>query len=204
MAALWLNTRHPMPRISLILTLNNLCYYFQFFALGIVVKAYPKLIEKFKSGYCIFVIIFVALFIIQYKWITHEYNRYLYYLIDSVLIKYAGLLMVFGIFSLSSNYFGANGGVSRVMQFAGRRTLDIYLLHYFFLPTLIGYSDIFFPNGKESYIGELTIIPIISIAIMAICLLISGCLRKSPILAKYLFGILPKKATLNNQVQTSL
>lgn len=192
-AALWINTRNPMPRVSLVLTLNNFFYYFQFFTFGIIVKAFPKFKQKIKDHYSVAVILFVALFIVQYKWFTHDYNRYLFYLVDSILIKYAGLVTVFGLFSLSEEYFAKNGRISSIMQYAGSRTLDIYLLHYFFLPVLPNYRYLFFPNGKESYISELVIISLISIIIMAICLLISTCLRKSSVLAKYLFGILPKK-----------
>lgn len=194
-AALWINTRYPMPRISLVLTLNNFFYYFQFFAFGIIVKAFPNLIQYIKRGYPIAVVLFVLLFIIQYKWITHDYNRHLFYLIDSILIKYSGLIMVFGLFSLSEEYFAKNCRISRIMQFAGSRTLDIYLLHYFFLPQWESYKNLFFPDGSESIISELVLISLIAVVIMAVCLLSSICLRKSPILAKYLFGILSKRPT---------
>lgn len=201
--ALWINTRHPIPRISLVLTLNNFCYYFQFFALGIIAKAIPSLSQRIRNCYPFSIVLFILLFIIQYKWITHDYNRYLYYLIDSIFINYVGLIMILGLFMRSEEYFAQNGCISKIMQFVGKRTLDIYLLHYFFLPTLTSYRYIFFPKGKESYISELIIISVIAAVIMAICLLTSTCLRKSPVLAKYLFGIIPKRNYYANELRSN-
>lgn len=193
--ALWINTRQTMPRISVVLTLNNFFYYFQFFVLGLFVKAFPQLKRLISDSrfFCITTTIFIALFIIQYKWITHDYNRYAYYLINSIFLKYAGLFMFYSMFSLFEDFFYRNGIVSRTMQFAGSRTLDIYLLHYFFLPSLLQYKEFFFPDGKESVLSEIVVISLLAITVMGICLLVSTCLRRSPIFAKYLFGILPKK-----------
>lgn len=184
-----------MPRISVVLTLNNFFYYFQFFVLGLSVKAFPQLKRLISDSRCFVwtTTIFIAFFIIQYKWITHDYNRFAYYFINSILLKYAGLLMIYSMFSLFEDYFKRNDPISRIMQFAGSRTLDIYLLHYFFLPSLLRYREFFFPDGKESVLSEIVVISMLAIIVMGICLLVSTCLRRSPIFAKYLFGILPKK-----------
>lgn len=193
--ALWINTRHIMPRISVVLTLNNFFYYFQFFVCGLSVKAFPQL-KRLISDSRFFVwttTIFISFFIIQYKWITHDCNRYIYYLINSILLKYAGLFMFYSMFSLFEDFFAKDGRISRTMQFAGSRTLDIYLLHYFFLPSFLQYKEFFFPDYKESFLSEIIVISLLAIVVMAICLLVSTCLRRSPVFAKYLFGILPKK-----------
>ena len=136
--ALWINTRPVMPRISLILTLNNLFYYFQFFALGCMVKQYPSIKEKIASAksLTLFTILFVIIFIFITKWTSHDstiLDKIIFYGLNSIIIKFCGLIMVFAIFYRSKDYFAQNGRISKFMQFTGRRTLDIYLLHYFFL-----------------------------------------------------------------------
>lgn len=196
--ALWINTRPVMPKISLVLTLNNLFYYFQFFALGCLVKQYPSIKEKITSpkSLTIFTVMFVLIFIFITKWTSHDdtvINKIIYYGLDSIIIKYCGLIMVFSIFARSKDYFAQNGRISKFMQFTGRRTLDIYLLHYFFLPKILIYKHLFINGGGENIIAELVIISFIALCIICICLLISICLRQSPMLAKYLFGILPKR-----------
>lgn len=192
--AFFINTRYPMPKISVIFTLNNYFYYFQFFVLGCLFNACPIFKEKLIGyrSFTWFVVLFFSLFIVESKWLTYDFNRFIYYVIDSFIIRYLGLLMVFNIFALSSDYFEHNGKISRIMQFAGSRTLDIYLLHYFFLPNLEILKPYFVHEGGEFIIGEIFVLGFVSIMLMAMCLFISACLRNSPILAKYLFGILPK------------
>lgn len=79
------------------------------------------------------------------------------------------------------------------MQYVGKHTLDIYLLHYFIIPDLSRYRNFFIFDGKEFFVGEILIMGLcITVPIIALCLLLSVVLRKSSVLEKYLFGVMPK------------
>lgn len=75
------------------------------------------------------------------------------------------------------------------MQYVGRHTLDIYLLHYFFLPTLPVLAGVV----RGVAVIELSVTLIISIIIIMITLLVSEVIRSSDFLAHYLFGAKSKK-----------
>lgn len=76
---------------------------------------------------------------------------------------------------------------SYILQYVGKRTLDIYLLHYFFLPRfLMEYAPQL--QAYDSRLLEFVIIMVLSLIILALCLITSYIIRLSPFLGHYLFG----------------
>jgi hypothetical protein len=76
---------------------------------------------------------------------------------------------------------------SFILQYVGKRTLDIYLLHYFFLPRfLMEYAPQL--QAYDSRLLEFVIIMVLSLIILALCLITSYIIRLSPFLGHYLFG----------------
>ena len=73
------------------------------------------------------------------------------------------------------------------LQFIGRRTLDIYLLHYFFLPKLPMVGE-FFRVNRQNFILDTTASLAVALLVVAFCIVTSQLLRVSPFLKKYLFG----------------
>ena len=68
------------------------------------------------------------------------------------------------------------------------RTLDIYLLHYFFLPRfLMEYASQL--QAYDSRLLEFVVIMALSLIILAFCLITSYVIRLSPFLGHYLFGV---------------
>ena len=84
----------------------------------------------------------------------------------------------------NGKYFD-NSRIGKSLQFIGRRTLDIYLLHYFFVNNSMSWV-------KNIGVDSPTLIFVISITtalvIIGICLLVSNFLRTNPLLGKILFG----------------
>lgn len=77
---------------------------------------------------------------------------------------------------------------SSFLQYVGTRTLDIYLLHYFFLPRfLMEYAPQLL--AYDSRLLEFVVIMIISLIILILCLITSYIIRLSPFLGHYLFGV---------------
>ena len=99
----------------------------------------------------------------------------------------AGMWLVFTCFRLSSSWL-KNLNLSKPLQYVGTRTLDIYLLHYFFLPRfLMPYADQL--KAFHSQFVEFWIILAISLIVLLLSLLSSYIIRLSPFLGHYLFGV---------------
>ena len=98
-----------------------------------------------------------------------------------------GIAMVFAFFRHYQYYFDNAHRIGRWMQFAGRRTLDIYLIHYFFL---FSNMQAVLPNFGQlnSPFLEFVLSTIIALLIIGCSLGVSCILRLSPGMAHFLFG----------------
>ena len=77
--------------------------------------------------------------------------------------------------------------IGRSFQYIGRRTLDIYLIHYLFLPNLPTIGS-FFNSYRHNFVLDTTLAVIIALIVIAFSVLLSNILRVSPLFKKYLFG----------------
>lgn len=161
--------------------------YFIFFLLGTIAKKHFEKIKSIFNNNWVMAIAIPIMFIGVVFFIKGYYKNFGVNLALSIL----GIFSVFYFFMKNSNYM-ENSRIGKGLQFIGRRTLDIYLLHYFFI------------NGSMSWIKELGITSpfikfvisiIIALIIIGVCLLISKFLRTNPLLGKILFGAkIPTKA----------
>ena len=98
-----------------------------------------------------------------------------------------GMIMVFTCFRLSASWL-KKLHVSKPLQYVGTRTLDVYLLHFFFLPRfLMPYADQL--KAYDSQFVEFLVIMAISLVVLIMSLGVSYIIRLSPFLAHYLFGV---------------
>lgn len=104
----------------------------------------------------------------------------------SLMLSLTGIAIVFSFFRKKQAVFSRETALGRTMQYVGRRTLDIYLLHYFFLPTNLNFITLF--RDHPIPIIEALTSSVLAIIIIAVCLLFSEIIRLSPWLAHWLFG----------------
>lgn len=172
-----------------LLCLENLLKYFQFFTVGIIAKRYNDVYERVLRSSVINIVAIVA-FIVAIT-LVRSYNAMecspiIGGLMRSIISRYAGLFIIVSLFYRYKDFFSANGPVSRTVQLIGKRTIDIYMIHYF----LLSYSSMLVTKIMElNYIPfEVFAISILALLNIAVCLLLSECIRNSKFLAKYLFG----------------
>ena len=101
-----------------------------------------------------------------------------------------GIVITFTFFRKHQDLFSSNTKTGKILQFIGRRTLDVYLLHYFFIPNKLNNLSLLFEDSSNSTI-ELFITMILSLMVLIMSLLASSVLRLSPFLGKFLFGVKP-------------
>ena len=110
-------------------------------------------------------------------------NNYFVKLEVKLALSILGIFSIFYFFMKNGQYMD-NSRVGKTLQFIGRRTLDIYLLHYFFVNNSTSWVNNF--NFSPTIIFVISILT--SLVIIGICLLISKFLRTNPLLGKILFG----------------
>ena len=99
-----------------------------------------------------------------------------------------GMWLVFTCFRLFGTWL-KRIYLSRPLQYVGTRTLDIYLLHYFFVPNLHGLAPLLEGNVLLQVVTPL----VLAMCIVALCMVVSEIIRSSDFLAYYLLGVKKKK-----------
>lgn len=162
-------------------------YYF-FFVLGALAKKYFDRFLELTDRYAVQFVV-VALFCLMavlpitdcWSW---AYTRF-------AVSGICGMVMVFTFFRKFASWFTKEKALGCSLQYVGTRTLDIYLLHFFFLPEfLMTYRDMLL--SRHQLWLEIVVVLVLALIVLGFCLLTSYVLRLSPFLAKYLFGVTPK------------
>lgn len=160
-------------------TLHN----FLFFLIGTRVKRYFHIFEKLLDDSLLVFLSLVTFFILLVVSEIELLSSSGYHLFFAL----TGIVITFAFFRTNRKIFSKEKCFGRVSQYVGRRTLDIYLLHYFFI-----FSNMqqLLPNFGilNSPFLEFWCSLIVSILVIANCLFISEVIRLSPLLAHFLFG----------------
>lgn len=114
-------------------------------------------------------------------------------------LRLSGLMTVLIVFRTYRNYFEGDGKISRALCFAGSRTLDIYYLHYFFLPDMSFMKGLLTTGHGNTIAWMLAVGLVASVLVIAICLVMSAVIRSSSVLSEWLFGAAPKKTAKEYQ-----
>lgn len=171
--------------------------YYLYFTFGCLMKKYfDKFQRLLDSKYFIpFVqlsFLAVCIYLAHYSYLNEALRLRTVMQIYPAL---AGIVVVVAFFRKYEASFTQERRLGRCLQYVGRRTLDVYLLHYFFLPRGLDVNKYELVGGviAGNPILEFAVSISLSILVIGVCLIVSNVLRTSPILGHYLFGVkLPK------------
>ena len=164
--------------------------YYLFFFLGTLVRKYfPQFLKIAGNGKLVACLAIIFLAISQIPQSDIFLREYFKFSVGGIL----GMTVIFALFRylytspLLSQYSSIFHHPSSILKFVGTRTLDIYLLHYFFLPEFL------LPHANRllaTIPSWLLPLPILFAAfiVVVLCLLTSYIIRLNPFLAHYLFG----------------
>lgn len=160
---------------------------FVFFILGVIVrKHFDKFENLLDNSY---LIIYCLVIFITFNVIIPDINVFhkLVQIPFKFVLGVCGIIVTFSYFRKYLHCFCKDKLLGKIMQFVGRRTLDIYLLHYFFLPT--GLRDKLYVLGNYNIpLLDFSFAVLLAILIIGGCLLISSILRIHSQMAHFLFG----------------
>ena len=158
--------------------------YFLFFYIGAWVRRhFDAFVRWTDKPLVILAITIVFAFVASMPHKDHLIYEMLRFYVGGI----SGMWMVFCFFRLSALWL-QRILLSKPLQYVGTRTLDIYLLHYFFLPRfLMPYAGLL-QNCNNSAI-EFVVILSIALLVLGVTLLASYVIRLSPFLGRYLFGV---------------
>ena len=167
--------------------LVEVMFYFPFFIFGNIVHRYWDGAQRVMDSRWFYPIV-IAIVILSTMDVLKWHNLRLEWTnLPSTLAKFGLLTITFMYFRYYKDYFTKLSVVGASLQYIGRRTLDIYLLHFFFLPNIPTIGQ-FFDKYRHNFVLDTTLSVVIALLIIGFCIITSNILRVSPFLRKWLFG----------------
>ena len=164
--------------------------YFTCFATGRMARIHLSRLQTWRhndAAVTIVVVVFIVLGLNAWAGIkVGDISGPLFHLRYIALII-SSSLSVFFLFYRHRAWFDSDSHAARAMTFVGRRTLEIYLLHYFFLPKDLHVVGRYFSEHSAAVV-EMIVSVAITIVITSLCLLVGEMIRSSSFLHHWMLG----------------
>lgn len=169
-----------------VLRTRQTCTYFLFFIIGILIKrnenALFKIFETQWFRTCLIGGTF-SIYILRYS-MQSDLSRSILVCSDFI-ISIVSSIAIFVVFHLTNKYWQSDVHISNGLKLIGRKSLDIYMLHYFFIPAL-PLLGTYFRSDCNSAI-EIVVVGSISLLVVALCIFTSKIISLAPPLYHLLF-----------------
>jgi len=169
-------------------------YYFLFFVIGTLFRKHYRILQIMLDGKWLIPICLIIYFVLNlYRDILHLGGTIgnLLDFSEEFMLSLSGLIILFAFFRAYQSSFSKDKILGFSLQYLGRRTLDVYLLHYFLIPYQLS-SMVFVFREHSMPIVEAICSMLLALIVIGFSLLISNILRLSPMIAHLLFGVKQK------------
>ncbi len=187
---------YPMKKVDALVywgdltSLTKTCKYFHFFVAGILASRYKEKLFSLLDNQYFTASIIITFIVLIYTSFTYSGDNALanifIEMVAPVLLGYTGVLIVFNFFRTYQESFSKERRAGKALQYIGKHTLDIYLIHFFIIPQLPSVGE--FIRETPNFVVELAIVVSLSLLVTGCCLIISKILRTSKFLGYYLFA----------------
>jgi hypothetical protein len=185
-----MGSKLPKTQVTDFLTyssMDQLLLYFPFFLYGNMVhrywdKAQKVMDSKWFFPMLTFIVIFAAMDALKWHMLKSVWA-----IIPLTLARFMLLTITFMYFRCYQQYFTKLSPIGASLQYIGRRTLDIYLIHFLFLPNLPQVGS-YFNAHSHNFVIDTTLSVLVGLIVIGFCCIMSNILRISPIFKKWLFG----------------
>lgn len=165
----------------------NKWWYYVFFVFGAIGRWKGWQLGKLQSSPFIAIVIVMEFLLLIIRTYFGSTSPFCLYGTVDFFLGFLGIIIVVSFFAGNENVFSKDHILGRSLQYMGVRTLDIYLLHYFFVPRNLMHVGRWFEEYCNPIV-ELSVELLLAVAVILFCLVASRILRCSDFLAKWLFG----------------
>lgn len=177
----------PRDTIGVVLSYPRLSSYFMFYCLGFVFMN-NETIRKLVLSKIVFAVSLIAFFVLFVS-LEEFSNPFLLFMIRYVLST-CGVIILVQLF-YNCNEVPCYKTIDHCICFVGERTLEIYLLHYFFLPHGLELMKPVFQTTipmNSNLILEFFVCSIFAVFVIFFSLLLSWIIKKSQLLSLIYLG----------------
>ena len=183
----WRKPKTPAYYFLMDSSLIQLLLYFPFFLYGNIVHRYWERAQRVMDSKWFFPVVVVVVIFATMDALQWHTLRKAWAIVPLTLARFLLLTIVLMYFRHYKDYFTKLSFIGASLQYIGRRTLDIYLLHFLFLPNLPAIGS-FFKANAHNFVLDTTLSILLGLLIIGFCIVTSNILRISPFFKKWLFG----------------
>lgn len=154
--------------------------FFLFFVLGALTKKHYTHFQNLLNNQVFIALCLFVFFILNIFWTPMMERHFNIFRITTYL---TGIILVIYFFK----YYHLPAFLNHFFLYTGRKTLDIYLIHYFFLPLALYYQTDFLRDTPLPII-EFFITLFLSVLIISMSLIISLVIRMNSLFTFFIFG----------------
>lgn len=175
-----------------VFSIVNFTAYMPFFAIGVISKVHENLFEKILWSEYLFAFGLVVFAVVEWFICSaHSTDMYAVYgkmgYIMQMSVKYIGTYLLVSMFYRNSDLFERDSIIAKSLCFLGKRTLDVYLLHWFFIPSI---SVLYvYVEGGGNPILEIVFVSMIAVVVILGAIALGEVIRNSKYLGKWLLGV---------------
>lgn len=161
--------------------------YMHFFLFGNIIHRYWDRVERLLDTKWFFIVMVIVAFFTTADFLKWHTLKFAWTNLPRTVSMYSLMMIIVMTFRHYEQALSQQTRFGRMLQYVGRRTLDVYLLHFILMPKLPQVGTWFNAN-QPNFLLEQTATIAMALLIVAGCCLVSHVLRVSPVLKKYLFG----------------
>ena len=168
-------------------SLVQVLLYFPFFLYGNIVHRYWDKAQRVMDSRWFFPLLILIVILATLDALKWRTLRMAWATIPLTVARFGLLTIVFMYFRHYKDYFTKLSPIGASLQYIGRRTLDIYLIHFLFMPELPGVGA-FLKSYPHNFAVDVVLSVVLGLVVIGFCIITSNILRISPFLKKWLFG----------------
>ena len=161
--------------------------YFPFFLYGNIVHRYWDKWQRVMDSKWFFPIVIVIVILATLDALKWRTLRMTWAILPLTVSRFGLLTITFMYFRHYQQYFTKFTVMGVSLQYIGRRTLDIYLIHFLFMPDLPQIGE-FFKSYPHNFVVDILLSVLLGLVIIGFSIITSNILRISPFFKKWLFG----------------
>lgn len=168
-------------------SITELARYLHCFLIGNLVHRYWQQVQRLLDAPWFFPLLIAIAFLGAGDYLKWHNLRMQWANLPRTMAMYALVFIIVAFFRHYASWFTKDTRIGYALQYIGVRTLDIYLIHYFFIPK-VSEVGVWFKDHPGNFVLEGTAAMAIALLVVAFSILTSHVLRVSPFLKKWLFG----------------
>jgi len=168
-------------------SLGQLMLWMPFFLYGNIAHRYWDKAQRLMDSRWFFPMVIILAIVCTLEALKWHFMRMAWAIIPLTLAMFLLLTIALMYFRHYQQYFTKQTVIGASLQYIGRRTLDIYLIHFLFLPSLPSIGS-FFKLYRHNFIIDTSISVVVALLVIGFSIVTSNILRISPFFKKWLFG----------------